>query len=118
MVQQWDGGVLEALGHGFGPWPGTVVKVLLQLQLRLQPWLGSEPWPGNPICRGADKKEKKKKFSELYTIKSKHFYISLHPSASPPVLIYSFILAVAHEPTLVNGAPTVLRASALGRQSF
>ena len=31
---------------------------LLQLRLRLQLWLGSDPWPGNSICRRAAKKIK------------------------------------------------------------
>ena len=33
----------------------------LQLQCRLQLWLGSDPWPRNSICRGMTKKKKKKK---------------------------------------------------------
>ena len=33
--------------------------VLLQLQLGLQLWLRSDPWPGNSICCGTAKKEKK-----------------------------------------------------------
>ena len=32
---------------------------LLQLWLRLQQWLGSDPWPGNSICHGEAEKEKK-----------------------------------------------------------
>ena len=35
--------------------------VLLQLQHGSQLWLGSPPWPGNSICYGMDKKEKKEK---------------------------------------------------------
>ena len=33
---------------------------LPQLQLRSQLWLGSDPWPGNSICPGADEKGGKK----------------------------------------------------------
>ena len=36
-------------------------RALLQLQLRLQMPLGSDPWPRNSICHRATKKEKRKK---------------------------------------------------------
>ena len=53
---------LGVLGHRFHPWPSIVglrTWPCLQLQLRLQLWLRSDPWPGNSICLGAAKKEKK-----------------------------------------------------------
>ena len=54
-LQHWDPGSI--------PGPAQWVKdlVLLQLQRRSQLQLRSDPWPGNPICRGVAKKEKKKK---------------------------------------------------------
>ena len=33
---------------------------LPQLRLSLQLWLGSDPWPGNPMCNRAVRKEKRK----------------------------------------------------------
>ena len=54
----------ETLGHWDTsiPGPGEWVEgsVLLQLQPRSQPWVGSDPWPGNCICRREAKKEKKR----------------------------------------------------------
>ena len=51
----WDAGLI----------PGLTQRVkdpaLPLLRLRVQLWLGSDPWPGNSICHGTAKKEKKKK---------------------------------------------------------
>ena len=45
------------------PCPAQWVKdlVLLQLQLRSQLWLRSDPWPGNSMSLRAAKNKKKKK---------------------------------------------------------
>ena len=54
--------VLGALGRRCDPSPALWVEgpALLQLQLRLQLWLRSDPCPGNSICHRAAKKEKRK----------------------------------------------------------
>ena len=61
--EPWDAGLM----------PGLVewVKDLefLQLQLRWRLWLGCDPWPGNSICHGVAKKEKKEK--SLQTINAR-----------------------------------------------
>ena len=50
--------ILGALGRRFDPRPSTVKDLaLLQLQLRLQLQLGSDPWPRSSICLGAKKKK-------------------------------------------------------------
>ena len=42
-------------------WPrGLKDPELPNLQHRLQPWLGSDPWPGNSICCGVVRKKNKK----------------------------------------------------------
>ena len=48
--ERWDEGSIP----GLAPW----VKDLALLRLRWQLWFGSDPWPGNSICRGEAKKEK------------------------------------------------------------
>ena len=57
MVQQISG-VSVAPGLKVYPRPGTVDLALLWLWCRSQPWLGSDPWPGNSICLGGAQKEK------------------------------------------------------------
>ena len=54
---------LECWYTGSIPVPAQWVKdpALPQLQCRWQLWLGSDPWPGNSICCGVAKKEKKDK---------------------------------------------------------
>ena len=37
---------------------GSKDLALLQLQHRLQPWLGSDPWHGKSMCHGVARKEK------------------------------------------------------------
>ena len=53
---------------------------MLQLLLRSQLQLGSDPWPGNSVCHGVAKKERKKKKKPQNTIQlcfSKLFLSSL-----------------------------------------
>ena len=59
----------EHWGTGLIPRPAQWVKDLAspQLWLRLQLWLGSDPWPGNSMCQGMAKKKKEKK-SGLFKI--------------------------------------------------
>lgn len=63
-VPGWCSGIsstLGVLGHRFHPWPSIVglrTWPCLQLQLRLQLWLRSDPWPGNSMCCRVAKKEK------------------------------------------------------------
>ena len=54
------GGVSAVPERRFDPQPGQWIKdpEVLQLQLRLKLQLGSDPWPGNSICRGAAKNKK------------------------------------------------------------
>ena len=53
--ERWDASLI--------PSPAWWVKdlALPQLQLGLQPWLRSDPWPANSICLEVAKNEKKKK---------------------------------------------------------
>ena len=62
-VAQWDQQRLGRAGMQVSPPPSQWVKdlVLLQLQLRLPLWLGSDSWPGNSICCGVAKKAGKGK---------------------------------------------------------
>ena len=55
------GGILGAVGYRFNPHMAQWVKdlVLPWLWLRSQLQLGFDPWPGNSICYGAAKNEKK-----------------------------------------------------------
>ena len=48
--ERWDTGSI----------PNPAQWALLQLKLRLQLLLRSDPWPGNAICHGGAKNEKKK----------------------------------------------------------
>ena len=50
------GSTMGALGSRFDPLPGTV---LLQLQLKSQLQLRSDPWPRNSICHRVDKNKNK-----------------------------------------------------------
>ena len=64
----WCGGIGSALGTlGTGSIPSLAQwitdPVLLQLQLRPQPQLGSYPWPGSSICYRVAKNEKQTKKS-------------------------------------------------------
>ena len=50
------GGIMAVLGRRFDPWPSRWVKdpAWLQLRLRLNLCLGSDPWPRNSkFCRVA-----------------------------------------------------------------
>ena len=61
-MPQWDGRHLcSTRTQVWSPvqYSGLMGLALPQLQHRSQLWLGSDPWPGNSICCGADKKEKK-----------------------------------------------------------
>ena len=90
-------GVLETLEHRFDPGPAQWVKdpLLPQPQLRSRLWLRSDPWPRNSICRGAAKKEKKKKKSWMVgTFVMSHFlqfspclYYILTTSQNPQIPI-------------------------------
>ena len=51
----WDAGLVPGLAQ----WVKDLVVV--QLQRRSQPRLGSDPWPGNPVCCRVARKEKKRK---------------------------------------------------------
>ena len=51
--EHWDTGLIPSLAQWIKD-PG-----LLQLQLRLQLWLRSDPWPKNYTCCRVTKKEKK-----------------------------------------------------------
>ena len=55
------GGRLGVLGRRFDPQPGTVGygSGVAQPHLGWQLWLRSDPWPGNSVCRGVAKQEKK-----------------------------------------------------------
>ena len=53
LRSNWDAGSIPSPAQ-WGKDP-----VLLQLQLRSQLRLGSDPWPGNSICHRVAKKEKK-----------------------------------------------------------
>ena len=55
------GAIGGIMGCFFYPWPGTAGwdLALPQLQLQLKLWLRSDRWPGNSMCHGAAKKEKK-----------------------------------------------------------
>ena len=65
----------SALGHRFDAWPGTGVG-LPQLWHGLQQQLGSDPWPGNSMCRRAAKKGKEQKEAPVV-------YISIATSNLP-----------------------------------
>lgn len=58
---QWCFGNADIAGSIPGPVQWVKDPVLLQLWLRSQPQLRSDPWPGSSICYGAAEKEKKKK---------------------------------------------------------
>ena len=59
-MAQWHRQHLCSAGHS-GVAQRVRDLVLPQLWRRSQLWLRSDPWPGNSICRGAAKKEKRKK---------------------------------------------------------
>ena len=64
----WCNGIGSvAPGCRFNPWPGTVVKdpALLQHSRKLQ--LGSDLWPRNSMCHGAEKKKKILALLEFFT---------------------------------------------------
>ena len=67
-VVKQDGGLsLESWDTGSVPSQAQWVKDLVLRQLRL----ASEPWPGNSICHGVDKIEKKKKKKKKKKTKKK-----------------------------------------------
>ena len=50
-LKRWEAGLIPE---------GTVVSgQLLKQQRGLQPWLGTDPWPGNSMCHRVASKEKK-----------------------------------------------------------
>jgi len=62
-VVQWDQWCLGSAECGFSPLPSiqwVEDPVLLQLWLRLQLQLGSDPWPRNSTCSRMTKKGKKR----------------------------------------------------------
>ena len=70
-LERWDAGLI------LGPKYWVKDPALLQLQLRSQLWVGSDPWPGNSICCGAAKRENnlkilKKKRNALITLGTTH----------------------------------------------
>ena len=58
----WLNGISSVLGSVASPAQFVKGSALLQLWLRSQLWLGSDPWPRSSICRGGGKK-KKNRFS-------------------------------------------------------
>ena len=61
-LEHWDAGSILSLGQ----WVKDLA--LLQLQLRLQLWLGSDPWPRNSKCHGVAKKKTTKPNNALPTL--------------------------------------------------
>ena len=51
---------------------GLRLRYCRQLQFRWQPWLESDPWLGNAICRGAFKKKKKPEGQGEGKLQSRH----------------------------------------------
>ena len=108
-LQHWGKGSIPGLAQ----WVKDLV--LAQLWHRLQLWLGSDPWPGNFICHGAAKKDKKKgnKYIHInvcvYILRCIYTYISMEIKYSicKFLSLFSFdyeLLENEHEGTSRHGS--------------
>ena len=65
LWDQWHLGSTETQVPSPAGHSGLKIWRLLQLRLRSQQGLKSDPWPGTSMCHGVTKKEKKKKKTDV-----------------------------------------------------